>query len=723
MAEGILGGVAASAINKLPLQRRILYELQHDLVEWNHDGQLVRGRATGELFGAEAEPMVIGLARFVTEDESDVWEYPTKVLSDDARLVDGARPVPSLLDLMIDFSDLDDGEKLALRQAVLDAQPSEPKAASDALPDRTSAHALQTPRQFPGVDPDREVSSLAGIDADDVVVAERGAHEPRSRAPVSDVFSIDQERLVQFLGQRRFVTERLADLTASGAIDAGELTPAARVGMLELIPGLVDKDSRAAAGVRAAFASGYWIGRMILGTDEDEHRYEARVGSEADAALLPWIRGYTDRNVAAEVIAFLAIEDLVLAYARRLDDLFSDDTADSAVEFPIPLQHLLGWSGGLATALAEQQVCGQSPTDRMDSVATSTRRQDQASAEAAGQGPCGVCGAVTDESPCEDCGGSGDCEVERSPARARRVLEEARDLVLSLPGSRDFDPLTGIVGDQWRMSIGPDVVVEPIVEHSDGTRSPACIGVRTEEQVLPDEVICLIEAQAPFASLAASYPRSSPARYSRIAVRPGDNASALAGLVAAAWLIQLAESRTARKAFSDGEQFAAPTPHLSDLAARRSAGPFSFNADVESAQERWAAVPHLELHRQGEFFGMNSRKLVVSVSAVLQEHPAWGDGLLVTGVHQGNWGVHDRLDVENYVRYVAEKDRDREDVGVATDLLGSWCLNPEGRPAFVTFVPEPFCEPRLLVRLVDQLIGRFDWLRRVAIQDTNTLWR
>jgi hypothetical protein len=351
------------------------------------------------------------------------------------------------------------------------------------------------------------------------------------------------------------------------------------------------------------------------------------------------------------------------------------------------------------------------PADRLDGVMARPSAPAPASSEPEGHRLCGVCGAATSALPCESCGASVDFDVEESPARAQRVLEAARELVSNLVDGPGSGATPGMSGDHWKMSIGPDVAIGPVVEHRDGTRSPACVEVRTDEQV-PDE-LGLVEAQARFASLAASYPPAGPARYSRIAVRPGDDVGVLAGLVAAAWLIQTAESRSASNAVGDGAPLAAPIPLVGDLARLRAAVPFSFNADIESARERWVSVPHLALAPQGELFGMTSRKLMFRASAVFQEHPRWGNGLHVTGAHLGDLGIGDRQVLERLVRHLAERDRDRADVSSATDLLGSWSLDLDGKLSFVTFVPESLCEPGLLVRLVDQLIGRFDWLDRV----------
>src|SRR4051812_27707381 len=90
--DSVLAATAAAFVRGLPQARRILGEVQHELVEWNHDGQLVRGRATGEIFGAQADQFLIGLARFVLEPSgTDVYDYPTKVLAPGGRFVDPSR--------------------------------------------------------------------------------------------------------------------------------------------------------------------------------------------------------------------------------------------------------------------------------------------------------------------------------------------------------------------------------------------------------------------------------------------------------------------------------------------------------------------------------------------------------------------------------------------------------------------------------------------------------
>lgn len=96
----------------------------------------------------------------------------------------------------------------------------------------------------------------------------------------------------------------------------------------------------------------------------------------------------------------------------------------------------------------------------------------RASPEPEGHGLCGVCGAVKTELSCENCGASVELDVEESPARARRVLEAARDLVSNLLGGPGSDATPGMSGDHWKMSIGPDVAIGPVLEHRDGTRSP-----------------------------------------------------------------------------------------------------------------------------------------------------------------------------------------------------------------------------------------------------------
>ena len=263
--------------------------------------------------------------------------------------------------------------------------------------------------------------------------------------------------------------------------------------------------------------------------------------------------------------------------------------------FVMPTLGPLFGAAGLVLRRRAGRACGtelETPAV-LDGVMTRPSEPMHASPEPEGHGLCGVCGAVKTELPCENCGASVDFDVEESPARAQRVLEAARDLVSNLLGGPGSDATPGMSGDHWKMSIGPDVAIGPVLEHRDGTRSPACVEVRTDEQV-PDE-LGLVEAQARFASLAASYPPSGPARYSRITVRPGDDVGALAGLVAAAWLIQTAEARSASNAVSDGAPPASPIPHVGDLARLRLAVPFSFNADIESARERWVAVPHLAL--------------------------------------------------------------------------------------------------------------------------------
>lgn len=126
MGNAIFAAIADASIRGLPLQRHILRAMQHDLIEWNHDGKLTRARATGELFGAEADPFVIGYARFVPEDGSpEVWEYPTKVLADGGHFVNTPRNLPSLLEFMLEDADLDPDTKAELLAALdQDATPT-----------------------------------------------------------------------------------------------------------------------------------------------------------------------------------------------------------------------------------------------------------------------------------------------------------------------------------------------------------------------------------------------------------------------------------------------------------------------------------------------------------------------------------------------------------------------------------------------------------------------
>jgi hypothetical protein len=116
-------------------------------------------------------------------------------------------------------------------------------------------------------------------------------------------------------------------------------------------------------------------------------------------------------------------------------------------------------------------------------------------------------------------------------------------------------------------------------------------------------------------------------------------------------------------------------------------------------------------------YGGQSAGVPVTCSAALQEHPVWGEGLLVTGSHNTDWSTHERDGVHGYVRTLADNDRIRYSTGSATDLLGSWCLDTDNRPTFVTFVPAPLCEAGILIRLMDQLLGRFDWMGRYALQE------
>jgi len=128
---GTLDSFYAKLAQPDPLQRRILNEMRDDLIEWTHKGVLVRGRATGELLGPEVHPLLVNTARFVlAPDGSDVYEYPTRVLADGGRIVEGTRSLPPLIEFMLDQTDLDRDTKAAVRQVIAASDKSDSAADS-----------------------------------------------------------------------------------------------------------------------------------------------------------------------------------------------------------------------------------------------------------------------------------------------------------------------------------------------------------------------------------------------------------------------------------------------------------------------------------------------------------------------------------------------------------------------------------------------------------------
>jgi hypothetical protein len=123
--RGMVTAMRDAGIRQLPLQRRCLLAMGGEVVAWKHDGRFVRGRATGELFGADADWLLVGEARFIVEDGSEVFEYPTRVLAE-GRFAASARPVPSGIDLMLESADLDPDERDALRHVLNSESTSQP---------------------------------------------------------------------------------------------------------------------------------------------------------------------------------------------------------------------------------------------------------------------------------------------------------------------------------------------------------------------------------------------------------------------------------------------------------------------------------------------------------------------------------------------------------------------------------------------------------------------
>lgn len=169
-----------------------------------------------------------------------------------------------------------------------------------------------------------------------------------------DEFSHDDELLTLLLTNRRFATAHLTDLTTRCAVEEREPSRAERIGLAEDMPAVVEDDSSQATGLRAAFSAGYWIGRTLLGTDAQSSPYDGLSGEEADNGLLRNIRGYREGDVGTYVIGELALQPLVLDYARQLEERFGSE--GSGLRLPIPILYLLPFSGGMTTALAEHQV-------------------------------------------------------------------------------------------------------------------------------------------------------------------------------------------------------------------------------------------------------------------------------------------------------------------------------------------------------------------------------
>lgn len=146
-------------------------------------------------------------------------------------------------------------------------------------------------------------------------------------------------------------------------------------------------------------------------------------------------------------------------------------------------------------------------------------------------------------------------------------------------------------------------------------------------------------------------------------------------------------------------------------AAAHGGSAFSFTQDIERARGVWRDAG-CEVERRGEMLTILPGPWAPSaIIALLDEHPVWGPGMSVRLLFPSR-----PADPELAVTQLADltlEELDPEDHQPPyADLLGAWCVSPEGTPAFVTFVPEPVLLPGILVRLVDGAIERARWAYR-----------
>jgi hypothetical protein len=682
MMDNIMAGVNAGQLRMLPQQRYILREMQHDLIEWKHNGQLVRGRATGELYGAEAVPMLVGYARFILEPSgAEVWEFPTKVLAEDARLVDSGRPLPSPLEVLLQDPNI------------------EPQAKAELLKAMSSSLS----------------SSQADVDGH--------AEADDATRPLAEVAP-------ELWGHVQQSWATIASALSQSGPDFRNVTPLPPLAQ-ECVDVVLNQTVTPVAA--AAFAVSYWACRAALGPNQDDDA----IGTVEAQELNDWVA-----NV--DMAAFC--QDVPVEVWEALPALTNKaERATLRVTIALGILTAIGESAcserlrlaaedrDISLTVAADQRPASAGTDDATDPDSATLYFVEANATADNEPAplmsgatvaqasqfCGICGARLDAQTCLWCGSSLPAELTPE-ALAHEVLKSARDLIEKIvPDEAAFGPFED---EWWEIAIGPRVGIIPTEQACDGVFSPLCIEITTSE---PDsaDLALLMEMGERFASLAACYPHSTTARYSRVALRPCDDTATLARLVANAWLVQAIESQGARTVLANNDSPYGPLPTIADLAHACDRPAFSFSADIENAQQRRDSLTYVRTRRQGEVYLMNvvrafdGRMMPVACSAGLQEHPVWGDGLLVTGSHNADWSAHDREDVRDYVRTLANEDRTRSLTSSCTDLLGSWCIDTDNRPAFVTFVPEALCESGSLNRVLDQLLGRFDWMARYTLQE------
>jgi hypothetical protein len=313
------------------------------------------------------------------------------------------------------------------------------------------------------------------------------------------------------------------------------------------------------------------------------------------------------------------------------------------------------------------------------------------------------------------------CEVpllryDGSVTKAADVVNSVRKDLAAI------DPEANVHGESedmpWFVAEGPArlrVGARPL-DH--GYQQPSAIEVETSWLQRLSDFRSMRFHLARHASLSALYDKNSshPAcAYARVIVRPSDTVEELTRLVSAVVLTQQAEVQSLIAPIGQHQHHYRLAAVARLMAASQFDVEFSFNGDLDQHEQRWNAAGH-RVTRRGEYCQVFARGTPpILLSALLGEHPSWGPGVQVIASVPGNYRDHEAEHL-TFLDDTLDEDRSALCPPTGADLLGSWCISPndDAPPAFVSFVPQAMAYPGVLARIIDQSLGRFDWLGRLV---------